>query len=84
MCKRKRFGEYETNPRVDDVVFKQCDMWQASFSDQAGGRRVSVRIFYRHPISEPLTTSFLSAMCAVPGKPGQSCEKTQVNFSHSE
>lgn len=38
-CKRKRFGEYETNPRVDDVALKQYELWQASFSDQLGGDR---------------------------------------------
>lgn len=36
MCKRKRFGEYDTNPRMDDVVLKQCDLWQASFGNQVG------------------------------------------------
>lgn len=41
MCKRKKFGEYEANPRVDDIVLKQYDLWQASFSDQVGGHRVS-------------------------------------------
>lgn len=37
MCKRKRFGEYEANPHVDDVVSKQYDLWKASFSNQVDG-----------------------------------------------
>mmetsp|Transcript_20377 Transcript_20377/g.50678 ORF Transcript_20377/g.50678 Transcript_20377/m.50678 type:complete len:321 (-) Transcript_20377:295-1257(-) len=43
LCKRKRFGEYESVPRMDDVASEQYELWQASFSEQAGTRLDKVK-----------------------------------------
>jgi hypothetical protein len=82
MCKRKRFGEYEANPHVDDVVSKQYDLWKASFSNQVdGSSRVSACFYSSLQLSSADTFPVLRC---VPGKTKQNCEKTQVDFSPSE
>ena len=34
LCKRRRFGDYESNPTLGEVVSRQYDLWQASTSSQ--------------------------------------------------